>query len=232
MTARFVALAITGIFFSVNGRLYSGQRIMIFLTGGCGIFCSLVFISFYLNANIQLVGLFIISSLSGSLWSVDFSFRRRMLGDSLPEYLIPTGVSIDVLSTHATRLIGPFLGGIILTYFYSQFIFLFLSFLYFLSTYLIFYEKDHNKNSKKTNSSLESLKDVLFEISKKPNLINVISLTPLFNIFGLPFLSLIGILIIEKFSFNAFDIGLIVSLEGLGALIGGIVFQLFPQKIS
>ena len=33
MTARFVALAITGIFFSVNGRLYSGQRIMIFLLG-------------------------------------------------------------------------------------------------------------------------------------------------------------------------------------------------------
>ena len=112
-----------------------------------------------------------------------------MLGDSLPEYLIPTGVSIDVLSTHATRLIGPFLGGIILTYFYSQFIFLFLSFLYFLSTYLIFYEKDHNINSKKINSYLGSLKDVLFEISKKPNLINVISLTPLFNIFGLPFLS-------------------------------------------
>lgn len=230
MTARFVALAITGIFFSVNGRLYSGQKIMILFTGGCGIFCSLVFISFYLNANIQLVGLFIISSLSGSLWSVDFSFRRRMLGDSLPEYLIPTGVSIDVLSTHATRLIGPFLGGIILTYFYSQFIFLFLSFLYFLSTYLIFYEKDHNKNSKKINSYLGSLKDVLFEISKKPNLINVISLTPLFNIFGLPFLSLIGILIIEKFSFNAFDVGLIVSLEGLGALIGGIVISAFPPK--
>ena len=97
MTARFVALAITGIFFSVNGRLYSGQKIMILFTGSCSIFCSLVFISFYLNANIQLVGLFIISSLSGSLWSVDFSFRRRMLGDSLPEYLIPTGVSIDCL---------------------------------------------------------------------------------------------------------------------------------------
>ena len=99
MTARFVALAITGIFFSVNGRLYSGQKIMILFTGGCGIFCSLVFISFYLNANIQLVGLFIISSLSGSLWSVDFSFRRRMLGDSLPEYLIPVSYTHLTLPT-------------------------------------------------------------------------------------------------------------------------------------
>ena len=55
------------------------------------------------------------------------------------------------VSGFAVAIIGPFLGGIILTYFYSQFIFLFLSFLYFLSTHLIFYEKDHNKNSKKTN---------------------------------------------------------------------------------
>ena len=74
MTARFVALAITGIFFSVNGRLYSGQKIMILFTGSCGIFCSLVFTSFYLNANIQLVGLFIISSLIVSLSNISTLF--------------------------------------------------------------------------------------------------------------------------------------------------------------
>ena len=41
MTARFVALAITGIFFSVNGRLYSGQKIMILFTGGAVFFAVL-----------------------------------------------------------------------------------------------------------------------------------------------------------------------------------------------
>ena len=136
MTARFVALAITGIFFSVNGRLYSGQKIMILFTGSCGIFCSLIFISFYLNANIQLVGLFIISSLSGSLWSVDFSFRRRMLADTLPKELLSTGVSIDVLSSHATRLIGPLIGGIILTLFQYEFMILFLG-IFYLHTNLV-----------------------------------------------------------------------------------------------
>ena len=143
MTARFVALAITGIFFSVNGRLYSGQRIMILFSGGCGIFCSLVFISFYLNANIQLVGLFIISSLSGSLWSVDFSFRRPMLADALSENLISAGVSLDVLSSHATRILGPLFGGIFLTYFDLNAGILFLSILYALSVFLVSTQKSN-----------------------------------------------------------------------------------------
>ena len=43
-------------------------------------------------------------------------------------------------------------------------------------------------------------------------------------------MSLVGILIIEKFSTNSFYSGMIVSLEGLGALIGGILISAFPPK--
>ena len=111
MTARFLSLAFTGLYFSANGSRFSGQNVMVFITGICSIFSFLVFIGFYIDIQYKLIGLFLISGLSGSLWSVDFSFRRRMLGDSLPDYLISSGVSIDVLSTHATRLIGPFAGG-------------------------------------------------------------------------------------------------------------------------
>ena len=40
-----------------------------------------------------------------------------MLADALPEDLISAGVSLDVLSSHATRILGPLFGGIFLTYF-------------------------------------------------------------------------------------------------------------------
>ena len=151
-----------------------------------------------------------------------------MLGDALPDHLISSGVSIDVLSTHATRLIGPIAGGIFLTYLEPNFIFLFLSVLYFFSTYLIFYEKDNNQFSNKKSSFKELFSVVISEVLKKPILITVILLTPLFNIFGLPFLSLIGILVIEKFAINPFNTGIIVSVEGLGAFIGGVLISAFP----
>ena len=153
-----------------------------------------------------------------------------MLGDSLPNYLISSGVSIDVLSTHATRLIGPFAGGMFLAYSKPDFIFLFLSILYFFSTLVLLFEKDKNILSNEKKSSLELFTKVILEVSKNSTLITVIVLTPLFNIFALPFLSLIGILIIEKFSINSFFTGIIVSVEGFGAFIGGILISAFPPK--
>ena len=53
------------------------------------------------NINVFLLGL--LSTVSGALWSIDFSFRRPMLADALPDDLISAGVSLDVLSSHATR---------------------------------------------------------------------------------------------------------------------------------
>ena len=230
MTSRFFFLAVTGFYFSAKGSQYSGQKIMILFTGICSVSCFLILLSYYFNFEFELLGLFLISSISGALWSVDFSFRRRMLADTLPDYLISSGVSIDVLSTHATRLIGPFIGGVFLVSLKPELIFLFLGILYLLSTLLILPEKDKNKLSNNNIPSMLLFSEVLTEVSKKTNLMTVILLTPLFNIFGLPFLSLVGILIIEKFSTNSFYSGMIVSLEGLGALIGGILISAFPPK--
>ena len=50
---------------------------------------------------------------------------------------------------------------------------------------------------------------------------SVISLTFVFNIFALPFIALISLLLIEKFNPNEFYIGMFTSLEGTGALLGG-----------
>ena len=230
MTSRFFFLAVTGFYFSAKSSQYSGQKIMILFTGICSASCFLILLSYYFNFEFELLGLFLISSISGALWSVDFSFRRRMLADSLPDYLVSSGVSMDVLSTHATRLIGPFIGGVFLVSLKPELIFLFLGILYMVSTLLILPEKDKNKFSNTNIPSMLLFSEVLSEVSKKTNLIAVILLTPLFNIFGLPFLSLVGILIIEKFSTNSFYSGMIVSLEGLGALIGGILISAFPPK--
>ena len=125
----------------------------------------------YFNFKLELLGLFLISSISGALWSVDFSFRRRMLADTLPDYLISSGVSIDVLSTHATRLIGPFLGGVFLVSLKPELIFLFLGILYLFSTLLILPDKDKNILSKNSVPSMLLFSEVITEVSKKTNLI-------------------------------------------------------------
>ena len=152
-----------------------------------------------------------------------------MLADTLPKNLLSTGVSIDVLSSHATRLIGPLMGGITLSILKYEFILLLLCIFYLLSLLFLLPHKDkfHLKNE---NSISLSFKEVINESIQNRNLLIVIILTPIFNIFALPFLALIGILLIEKFQNNTLEIGFYTSIEGFGALLGGLIISAFPPN--
>ena len=158
--------------------------------------------------------------MSGALWSIDFSFRRPMLADTLPDDLISAGVSLDVLSSHATRILGPLFGGIFLTYFDLNAGVFFLFLLYALSVFLVSTQKEDALTTN-TNSYTQSLLKVIGQTRDNVNLLSVISLTFVFNIFALPFIALISLLLIEKFNPNELYIGIFTSLEGIGALLGG-----------
>ena len=63
------------------------------------------------------------------------------------------------------------------------------------------------------------------------NLRLVFIITLIFNIFGFPLVSLIPVLGREKLMLTEFDIGILASSEGLGALIGALIIgNLSPQK--
>ena len=218
---RLLGVAATGVTFSFAGAFVVRKKVVLGASLICSL-CSLVVFGYSQtgsNINVFLLGL--LSTLSGSLWSIDFSFRRPMLADTLPEDLISVGVSLDVLSSHATRILGPLFGGIILTYFDLNAGVFFLFLLYALSVFLVSTQKGDTLTTN-TNSYTQSLLKVIGQTRDNVNLLSVISLTFVFNIFALPFIALISLLLIEKFNPNDFYIGMFTSLEGIGALIGGI----------
>ena len=218
---RLLGVAATGVTFSFAGAFVVRKKVVL----GASLICSLcslvVFVYSQTGSNINVFLLGLLSTLSGSLWSIDFSFRRPMLADTLPEDLISVGVSLDVLSSHATRILGPLFGGIFLTYFDLNAGVFFLFFLYALSVFLVSTQKE-DALTNNTNSYTQSLLKVIGQTRDDVNLLSVISLTFVFNIFALPFIALISLLLIEKFNPNDFYIGMFTSLEGIGALLGGI----------
>ena len=52
-------------------------------------------------------------------------------------------------------------------------------------------------------------------------------ITPIFNIFALPYVTLIPLIYIEKFDSAEFLTGLLTSFEGIGAVFGGLVISVF-----
>ena len=100
---------LAGVVFMLIGGRISDQLVMIFMHGSTGIACAFVFLPMGANGHLAL-NYAVISFLSGMLWSTDFSFRRRMLADRLPDRLVSSGVGMDVMSSHATRLVAILLG--------------------------------------------------------------------------------------------------------------------------
>lgn len=228
ITCRLLFVGLAGFLFSAIGVMVSGQVVMISITGFISLFCFIF--SFIIGANVSLdfYGLIVISCLSGILWSVDFSFRRRMLGDALTKKLMPTGISVDVLSTHATRVTGPLIGGIALTYLNSQYMILLLALFYMSSTYFLLSQKDKQMEKSRETRLGSNLKNVLNESVRERNILTVLLLTPIFNIFGLPFVALIGILLVENFKIGSLGVGILTSVEGIGALVGGSLIAAYP----
>ena len=228
ITCRLLFVGLAGFLFSAIGVMVSGQVVMISITGFISLFCFIFSFTIGTNLSLDFYGLIVISCLSGILWSVDFSFRRRMLGDALTKKLMPTGISVDVLSTHATRVTGPLLGGIALTYLNSQYMILLLALFYMSSTYFLLSQKDKQMEKSRETRLGSNLKNVLNESVRERNILTVLLLTPIFNIFGLPFVALIGILLVENFKIGSLGVGILTSVEGIGALVGGSLIAAYP----
>ena len=226
MTLRFVGVIFSGFFFLFLGGKVSGQVTMILMHILLSINCSLgIFLS--LNSAETILVIALISFSSGMLWSADFSFRRRMLADRLDGRLIGKGLAIDVTSTHATRLLAMFFGGIIISAEQTSNLFVFLFYLYSIPLILMYFEKDDVR----PNNDAESVYKFVFNQAQKKFPIKIVLfLTPIYNIFVLPYLALITLVFLEKFQMETQFAGYFSSLEGAGALLGGILVSILQPK--
>ena len=164
-----------------------------------------------------------ISFFSGMLWSTDFSFKRRMLADRLPNRLVRSGVGIDVMSSHATRLIATLLGGAILG-FGNEFVLLgLLCILYIGSGIFLFFEKDQTKAD--AIGIYSTFGAVFAQARKEKPILTVLMLTPVYNVFILPYLALIALIFLENFQTSECFAASLASLEGAGAVIGGLLIS-------
>ncbi len=228
---RMIFMLITGLVFSMLGNRFSGVRIMLVVNILVGLNCLIpVFMNFFFINFSILPFLYAISIFSGILWSVDFSFRRRLLGDALAPELVGAGVSLDVLSSHATRLFGMIFGGFILSMGNNDLLFIFLACLYFLSLLPYRDKKDRLSFQPGFVGISKVFGNVFTHAFKNIPVLIVLSLTPIFNIFILPFFTLISLLFLEKFKTSELVAGTLSSLEGFGALIGGLLITIFYPR--
>ena len=196
--------------------------------------------------NFNVYFAFTLAFINGITWVVDLAVRRRVLAENIKKNLLSSSLAMETLSNNATRLIGPLCAGSLYAFVGLSGIFCLQLLMYIFALGLIFRFKDNTNNKKSLSSSNKIVSNIkehwahglLGEILKtSKNAYNLISLrfvlitTLIFNVFGFPLVSLIPVLGREKLMLSEFNIGILASSEGLGALIGALLIgNISPQK--
>jgi len=196
--------------------------------------------------NFNVYFAFTLAFINGITWVVDLAVRRRVLAENIKKNLLSSSLAMETLSNNATRLIGPLCAGSLYAFVGLSGIFCLQLLMYFFALGLIFRFKDNTNNKKSLNSSNKIVSNIkehwahglLGEILKtSKNAYSLISLrfvlitTLIFNVFGFPLVSLIPVLGREKLMLSEFNIGILASSEGLGALIGALLIgNISPQR--
>jgi len=169
------------------------------------------------------------SVLSGFFWATDMPLRRRLIGDVAGANL-SAAMSLDSATNSATRMLGPFLGGVMLQWFGIVGVYGLSTMVYALGLLLVFAVRLPAQSE--TAASISLFRDLAAGIRfalRNWELRRVLLVTIVFNIFGFPFTSMIPILGREQLGLTPSLVGFLSSLEGAGAFAGGMVIAMIAK---
>lgn len=172
------------------------------------------------------------SFVNGVVWAGDMPMRRSLMGDIAGNTRIVRAMSVDAVAANACRLIGPGLGGLLLArgglvavlVFTTVFYLPVLAALAGLSRQVVV-----------PDSVRPTLRALLVRgvhaARASPPLRAILWITILFNLFGWPVLSMVPVLGQVRLQLDAQGVGLLASVDGVGALLGALVLTSLAARL-
>ncbi len=161
---------------------------------------------------------------NGTIWAIDMPVRRTMLGELAGAGRTAAAMGLDAATNNATRMLGPGLGGLLLETGGIHGAFLLGAGLYvagfvLLSGLRIQEGLDTGGPPRILHRILEGLRF----IRRDRALVGTLAVTIVFNVFAWPATAMVPVIGEERLHLTAFPIGLLMSADGLGALLGAIL---------
>ena len=165
--------------------------------------------------------------IAGVVWATDFPVRRAMIADAVPPDRVSSAFGVDMASSNFSRVIGPLVGGAFLqeigmqaVYFLGSALFVIASSLAF--SMLIVRHRPIADERTSTGGGNYDLRTGLKHVMGDAVLLVTIIITIIMNLFAFPYQHMIPVLGEEKLMIDPIFVGLLLSVEGLGATLGAL----------
>ena len=162
--------------------------------------------------------------LNGIVFTMEFPVRRNMMGDIAGIDRIGRAMGLDLTANNATRIVGPALGGLVLETIGIAGVYALATLCYALCAVLVFGVISPTRPVATISQSLFAhVIDGLRYVRGQPTLVGFMLVTVIMNIWGLPYVAMVPVIGAEELNVSAFPIGLLLSSEGVGALLGSLL---------
>ena len=172
--------------------------------------------------------------IAGVVWATDFPVRRAMIADTVPADRVSSAFGVDMASSNFSRVIGPLVGGAFLQEIGMQAVYLLGTGLFVIASSLAFSMLIIRKPPTSTlrtpaTSSRFDLRSGVKHIMGDTVLLVTIIVTITMNLFAFPYQQMIPVLGAEKLMVAPVFVGLLLSVEGLGATLGALTIAAIAQ---
>lgn len=167
----------------------------------------------------------VLSSFIGGIgWAADNPVRRAMLGQAVGSPHMARAMSLDAVSNHGCRVIGPIAGGAILASSGIVGALVVCAALYALA--LLAARRVAVGSAPEPGAPIEVLagaRETLAIARADPRLVGALLVTIIWNLWGWPLFSMIPVVGKDRLGLGPEGVGVLTGLDGLGALVGALV---------
>ncbi|MFL5280728.1 MAG: MFS transporter, partial [Rhodopila sp.] len=179
------------------------------------------------NHHLAIWHLAVASFLNGLGWATDNPVRRVMIGDVVGGSQMSTAMSLDVGANNASRMVGPTVGGLLLAGVGINGVFMLSVALYAFALYAAFRVRYRNAGLIGSGPVLARVVEGLRLVVSDRRLAATLVVTIIYNIFAWPFTSMIPVIGQNKLGLGPEGIGILASMDGIGAFCGALLLTLF-----
>jgi len=197
------------------------------MMAGLAVMCivSILLVALAVSGRLAIWHIALGAVLSGVFWSGEFPVRRTMLGEVAGLGRLSAAMGLDSATNNFTRMLGPLLGGALLTALglegaYAIGVLLYAAAFFNMAT-LTFDERPAPEGE--SIGMLKSINEGLAYIRTNRLIAGTLVVTIFVNLFGFSYVSMVPVIGEQKLALGPVAIGVLMSAEGCGALLGSLL---------
>ena len=168
---------------------------------------------------------------NGIAWAADNPVRRVMIGEVVGHDRMGAAMSLDVGANNASRMLGPTIGGLLLAGvgISGALTVSVVCYAIALVAALLVGHRNSLFPGAAVGTVLARMVEGLLVVRRDRHLIAILTITVIYNLFGWPFTAMIPVIGQDNLHLGAKGIGILASMDGIGAFCGAIAIALWVR---